>query len=90
MARLGARRNGGTEPLRVVSDQIGAPTNTEVLAGALEGARRVERAGDLSPAPTGAVSWYEYARTIFKCLGLTMFRLNPAHPRSFHAPPSAS
>ena len=48
MARLGARRNGGTEPLRVVSNQIGAPTNTEVLAGALEGACRVERTGDLS------------------------------------------
>ena len=53
MARLGARRNGGTEPLRVVSDQIGAPTNTEVLAGALRALAESNGLGDLSSGTNG-------------------------------------
>ena len=86
MARLGARRNGGTEPLRVVSDQIGAPTNTEVLAGALRALAESNVQGTFHLAPTGAVSWYEYARTIFKCLGLHDVPIEPCSSTEFPRP----
>jgi dTDP-4-dehydrorhamnose reductase len=77
MLRLGATR----EELRIVDDQLGAPTSSRQLAGALldlllegERERPVERAqlerlraasGLYHATATGVVSWFAFAQAIF-------------------------
>ena len=86
MAKLGKARQGGGEPLRVVSDQIGAPTSTLVLAPALLALVRSATRGIFHIAPSGAVSWFEYAQWIFKSLGLQDIPIEPCSSEEFKRP----
>lgn len=70
MLRLGAER----ETLRVVDDQVGAPTSARLIADAtaqlLAGARHERRQGSFSPAilhlcAAGETSWHGFAQAIF-------------------------
>ena len=70
MARLGKARRGSHEALKVVSDQIGAPTSTLVLAEALTALVLSDACGVFHLAPRGEVSWFEYAKYIFDVLEL--------------------
>lgn len=66
MLRLGAER----EELRVVSDQIGAPTSAALLAAVTAKAiqRGVEAtSGTYHVACAGETSWHGFAEEIFKC-----------------------
>ena len=68
MQRLGAER----ESIGVVSDQIGAPTFADDLAGAV---LHVLANADLAPgtynyAGEGVASWYDFARAIMAAYGL--------------------
>lgn len=60
------------EPLRVVDDQITAPTYTRHLAGALVRLMKAEPEGIVHVTASGACSWYEFACTIVQ-------RLKPGH-----------
>jgi dTDP-4-dehydrorhamnose reductase len=70
MLRLGASRPA----VRVVADQVGAPTGTGLVAAvSAELVRRLRSAPDTCPtglyhlAPTGEASWYDYAAFVFEC-----------------------
>lgn len=67
MLRLGAER----DELRIVADQIGAPTGAELLADVTAQALRqavpgsAAFSGTYHVAPAGTTSWYDYARFVF-------------------------
>jgi len=67
MLRLGRERAELRAPLRVVGDQVGAPTWTRHLADvtALVLARRDRPTGLYHLAAAGATSWHGYAEAIF-------------------------
>ena len=60
MLRLAAQR----DELRVVSDQIGTPTWTQDLAGALWALMQEPQAGVFHFSDAGQASWYEFAAAI--------------------------
>jgi dTDP-4-dehydrorhamnose reductase len=60
MLRLAAQR----DELRVVSDQIGTPTWTQDLAGALWALMQQPQAGVFHFSDAGQASWYEFADAI--------------------------
>jgi dTDP-4-dehydrorhamnose reductase len=66
MLRLGEERG----EVRVVDDQVGCPTFTEHLAGALVELADGHKHGFLHVAGSGACSWYEFARAIFERAGM--------------------
>lgn len=65
MLRLGAER----EVLRVIEDQIGAPTGADLIADVTAHALRQVMAGDITGtfhlAPAGETSWHGYAQFVF-------------------------
>jgi dTDP-4-dehydrorhamnose reductase len=58
------------KPVRVVSDQVTAPTNTAEIAEALLPLIRAGAAGVAHIAPSDGCSWYEFAGAIFAIAGL--------------------
>lgn len=67
-AILGKALKGST--FKVVNDQIGSPTNTEDLSGAILNLIRTGRYGLYHCSGEGACSWYEYAVEILRLYGL--------------------
>lgn len=57
-------------PLRVVRDQIGSPTFTQDLAGAIARLIQVPAYGIYHLVNSGAVSWYTFAAKILELAGL--------------------
>lgn len=57
------------EPLRVVNDQRGSPTNSVDLADALKALLRTEARGVVHVSGGGECSWYEFARQILAAAG---------------------
>ena len=55
------------EPLRVVDDQVGCPTYTPFLAGALCDLAEAGASGVFHYRNREPVSWYEFAREIAAC-----------------------
>ncbi len=66
MLRLAREGN----PIRVVSDQVTAPTNTAEIAEALLPAVRDGLRGTIHLAASGSCSWHEFAAAIFEIAGL--------------------
>jgi dTDP-4-dehydrorhamnose reductase len=66
MLRLGAER----DEITVVDDQLGCPTYTGHLAGALVDVAERRPAGILHVAGTGACSWHDLAVATFAAVGL--------------------
>jgi dTDP-4-dehydrorhamnose reductase len=66
MLRLGGER----DELRVVDDQVGCPTFTGHLAGAIAALARTEDYGIHHLSGAGACSWYQFAREIFDRSGV--------------------
>ncbi len=64
------RLAGEGRVLRVVHDQVLAPTYTRDLAETLAGLIRAQASGLYHIANDGECSWYEFARRIFDLLGL--------------------
>ena len=56
----------GMNPLRVVADQVGAPTYTRFLARAILDLAETDATGVLSYQNREAVSWYGFAREILR------------------------
>lgn len=59
------------QPIRVVADQVTAPTNTAHIAEALLPHLRDGLRGTVHLAADGETSWYDFARAIFELRGLT-------------------
>jgi dTDP-4-dehydrorhamnose reductase len=66
MLRLGEERGN----VQVVDDQVGCPTFTEHLAGALVAIAEGHEHGFLHVAGGGSCSWYQFARAIFERAGM--------------------
>jgi len=69
-AMLKAGRGAGA-PVRVVNDQIGNPTSTDALAGAIECALRERLAGTFHASCEGDATWFDFAQAIFSQYHLT-------------------
>ena len=67
---LTMRSLAGRGELRVVCDQFGSPTYVPHLAAGLERLAETGVYGTFHLASTGAASWYDLARAIFRELGL--------------------
>lgn len=72
MLRLAETKN----EISVVSDQIGAPTYTKDLAEFIVNLVQTDKYGSYHGVNEGYCSWYEFAITIFKKLGIKM-KVNP-------------
>jgi dTDP-4-dehydrorhamnose reductase len=59
------------QPIRVVADQVTAPTNTAEIAEALLPLLRDGLRGTVHLAADGETSWYDFARAIFELRRLT-------------------
>ncbi len=55
--------------LKVVNDQVGAPTSTRLLAEGLWGLVRREATGHWHLTASGSASWFEVARTVYAAAG---------------------
>ncbi len=64
------KRGQKGEDLRVVSDQIGAPTNTKDLAVAIVKLLRNDTKGIINISNSGECSWQEFAAAIYSEIGL--------------------
>ena len=79
--------------LKVVDDQIGAPTYVEDLAVAIRSIiQKIERSpeksqywGTYNISNAGETTWYAYARTIFELASLDV-HCQPTDTASFNAP----
>jgi len=60
----------GTDPLRVVDDQMGSPTFCDDLAQALVDLERVDASGVVHAVNTGITSWHGFATEIVRRLGV--------------------
>jgi dTDP-4-dehydrorhamnose reductase len=81
MLRLGDER----DELRVVDDQVGCPTFTGHLAGALAELARGDLRGVLHVAGGGSCSWFGFASAIFRRSGADI-RLEPCTTAEFPRP----
>jgi len=72
------------KPIRVVDDQVLAPTHAKDLAEAIVRLIASRSLGLYHVTNNGECSWYEFARTIFTLLGLTP-DLSPITTREFAA-----
>ena len=63
--------------LRVVNDQIGAPTSTRLLSEGLWELVRREAAGRWHLSAAGAVSWFDVARTVYAAAGADPTLVSP-------------
>ncbi|HXY68534.1 MAG TPA: dTDP-4-dehydrorhamnose reductase [Gemmatimonadales bacterium] len=61
--------------LRVVDDQVGAPTSSRLVAEGLWGLVRAGKTGRWHLAAAGAASWFEVAREVFRAAGADPLRV---------------
>jgi len=81
MLRLAREGN----PVRVVADQVTAPTNTAEIAGALLPLVKQRATGVVHLAAAEGCSWFEFAAEIFRLAGLSP-RLEPVTTAEFGGP----
>ena len=62
--------------LKVVADQVGSPTYTRDLAGAIRGLIRTDARGILNITNSGTCSWFEFARETLQLAGRST-RISP-------------
>ncbi len=72
--------------LRVVDDQVGAPTNVRDLAGAILELIAVEATGVVNATNAGSCSWFEFAREILDVAGHQDIPVEPVTSEEFPRP----
>ena len=82
MLALGAQEGA---PLKVVDDQLGNPTSTDAAAGLIARLLETPIPGVVHGTCEGEVTWYGFAREIFRCAGLTR-ALEPCTTAAFPRP----
>jgi dTDP-4-dehydrorhamnose reductase len=70
IVELGKKAAASGEPLTVVADQVGCPTDVHSLAFQIEEVIRHDLRGLMHAAALGSASWYDFADAIFSGLGL--------------------
>ncbi|MBI2267603.1 MAG: dTDP-4-dehydrorhamnose reductase [Armatimonadetes bacterium] len=70
--RQAREREHTGEPLRVVDDQVGSPTYTLDLAGAILSLAKRQRVGTYHVTNQGTCSWYRFACEILKDAGISV------------------
>jgi len=81
---VGAARERGA--LRVVDDQVGAPTTTLELAPALWDVLASGRTGIFHAACEGSCSWFGFTRAILDACGLEQVKLEPCTTDEYPRP----
>jgi dTDP-4-dehydrorhamnose reductase len=81
MLRLASSSN----PIRVVEDHVASPTYAPALAARTADLVTRKAAGVFHAGGGTAISWYEYARMIFKIAGLNP-QLRPTNEREYRTP----
>jgi dTDP-4-dehydrorhamnose reductase len=76
---------GSGKALKVVADQVGAPTYTRDLAGALVQVAFSGERGIFHVTNSGACSWYEFAVKIFELSGVRPVDLKPVSTSEYPA-----
>ncbi len=74
------------DELKVVSDQIGAPTSTLELSPALWDVLRGGEAGIYHAACEGACSWYDFAVAVAELCGIDSVEIHPCATDEFPRP----
>jgi len=74
------------QALRVVDDQVGAPTNVRDLAGAILELIAVEATGVVNATNRGRCTWFEFARRILDEAGLKDVAIEPVTSEEFPRP----
>lgn len=72
--------------LKVINDQVGAPTYTVDLASALVDLAMTGASGIIHGTATGECTWYEFAREIFQMSGITPASLMPCVTADYPTP----
>ena len=85
MLRLGAAWKHGDAPLRVVSDQVGTPTDVHSLAVQVESMLTGDFEGLFHASCHGQASWFEFARALFRATGLDV-PIAPVRSEAFPRP----
>ncbi len=71
------QRAKNSQPLEVVTDQIGSPTYTPDLAGAVKVLAEGGHTGTFNVTNRGSCSWYEFARRILDLSGFEDVAIKP-------------
>ena len=80
-------RAGETKPeLRVVSDQVGSPTFTRDLAGAILQLIHGDARGTVHITNSGTCSWFEFAREVLEQSGRSATKIRPVSSSEFLSP----
>lgn len=85
MVRLGQERAASGEPLGIVHDQVGTPTDTWSLARQTEKVLLGDHGGLFHASSTGQASWFEFARAIFDSMKIPV-ELRPITTEEFPRP----
>lgn len=80
------RLAAGQETLPFIDDQIGHPTAAEDLASMIVRLVVERRPGLFHVTNQGAVSWYEFARSVMEAAGLEPDRVQPVATKDFEPP----
>jgi len=67
---LTQRLQAGERKFKVVDDQVGRPTYSRHLARAIVSCLEKDRSGVYHAGNAGAMSWYQFAGLVFRCLGM--------------------
>lgn len=73
-------------PMRVVDDQVGAPTNVRDLARAIRELIAVRAVGVVNATNAGSCSWFEFAREILDRAGQSGVPIEPVTSDEFPRP----
>jgi dTDP-4-dehydrorhamnose reductase len=73
-------------PLKVVEDQVGAPTSAKDLAGAIRDLIAVGATGVVNATNAGSCSWFEFAREILDRSGHAAVSIEPVASDRFPRP----
>ena len=86
MVKTLLRLGEGSGPLSFVDDQIGHPTFTSDLADMVIKLGRERVPGTFHCTNQGAVSWYQFARTVFELAGFDAERISPIPTAQLNPP----
>jgi dTDP-4-dehydrorhamnose reductase len=90
MVKTLLRLGEGSGPLSFVDDQIGHPTFTSDLADMVIKLGRERVPGRFHCTNQGAVSWYQFARTVFDLAGFDAERISPISTAQLNPPRPAA
>jgi dTDP-4-dehydrorhamnose reductase len=80
------RQAAGGKELRVVNDQLGSPTFTRDLSGAIRDLLATTERGSFHVTNSGSCTWFEFALEILRAKGLTDRVVYPISSQDLNRP----